>query len=218
MIANSNVTKTLSLFNTLNDQELRDFYAHVLKPENGSHQDQETHELSLPTWADIVELIGPIEWDWQDWLPRGLLTILASESGIGKSALILRVAHTYIDGMPWPDGSAYKGKVGSVLWCESEAAQAINLQRAQAWGIPLDRLKTPIFENALDDFKLDDAFHKGALAFAAMQDDIRLVIIDSLSGADSRVEKSTEDASNVKWLAELARDFWKAGSCVPSPS
>lgn len=166
---------------------------------------QEAEKKRLLSWSELDTMIGPIEWEWKSWLPRGLLCILAGESGTGKSALALMLANCFISGKAWPDGSPYGGDPGAVLWCEAEAAQAINLDRAKAWGIPLQRLKLPL-ANLLEDFKLDRADHKGALVEAAQRPEIRFIAIDSLSGADSKSEKSVEDSSNVKWLAELARD------------
>ena len=36
------------------------------------------------TWADMEEQIGPIEWIWQGWLPRGMLVI-------GKEVMLLNL-------------------------------------------------------------------------------------------------------------------------------
>jgi hypothetical protein len=168
----------------------------------------EPGELNLATWADLDKVLGPIEWEWQDWLPKGMLAILASESGIGKSALLLRLADCYLRGSDWPDGTVFTGETGAVLWCEAEAAQAINLARAKAWGLPLDNLYTPL-DNPLDDLKLSDAAHVGLLAMKAQLPEVKLIIVDSLSGADAKAEKSVEDSINVHWLAELARNFQK---------
>jgi len=55
----------------------------------------------IPSWADLGNILGPIEWAWEGWLPKGMLTILASESGIGKSALGLRVCASFLSGVDW---------------------------------------------------------------------------------------------------------------------
>jgi hypothetical protein len=137
-----------------------------------------------------------------------MLTILAGEPGSGKSALALRLAAVYLKGDCWPDGITYTGDPGTVLWCESEAAQAVNLERARAWELPLERLLMP-FADPLCDVQLDDQQHKGAIEKIARCDDVRLVIIDSLRGAHRRDENSSETITVVKWLAELARDAGK---------
>ena len=89
------------------------------------------------TWADLDAVMGPIEWDWKNWLARGFLNISVGMTGEGKSYLALRICGSYLLGWDWPDGTPFTGKQGSVIWCEAEAAQAINLSRAKRMGLPL---------------------------------------------------------------------------------
>lgn len=160
------------------------------------------------SWADMAELIGPVAWEWRDWLPAGLLVELVADSGVGKSILALRIAATYLKGWPWPDGSPYTGATGKVLWVEAEAGQAVNLERAQAWGLPIANIVSP-FENPLDDASLFDATHIAAITAEASQDDVRLIVVDSLSGGTAGREKGEDQMPVVKWLAELARNLGK---------
>lgn len=160
------------------------------------------------TWQDMDALIGPIEWEWQPWLSKGLLTLVAGEPGQGKSVLMLRIAATYLMGSDWPDSTPFAGEMGGVLWCESEAAQAINLDRAKQWGLPLERIYTPL-DNPLDDAQLDREEHQDAIEKMAHRDDVRLIIVDSLRGAHRRDENSSATMEVCKWLAELARDTGK---------
>jgi putative DNA primase/helicase len=168
----------------------------------------ENGKIILSTFADMVNLIGSITWSWDKWLPCGVLTILAGEPGSGKSSLALRVAACFLRGDPWPDGTPFTGDPGAVIWCEAEAGQAMNLQRAKAWRLPLDQLYTAAI-NPLEDFSLTNETQLSALRKRAELQEVKLIVVDSLSGADSRAEKSSEDASSVKWLAELARDLSK---------
>ena len=163
------------------------------------------------TWSDLGEILGPLTWSWKGWLPDGMLTILAGEPGSGKSALALRLAATFTDGRDWPDGSPYAGQTGSVLWVECEAAQAINLSRAQKWipPIQLDRLLGPLAD-PMSMVHLDDPDGLRAVRKTSLRPDVRLIIVDSLRGAHRGDENSSETAGIVIWLAELARD-----SCKP---
>jgi len=150
-------------------------------------------------------MIGPLEWAWPLWLLKGFVTILASESGTGKSALALAICDIFIRNRYWPDGAKYDGEPGKVVWCEAEAAQAIQLERARKWGVPIDSIWVPL-DDPTGDFSLTDAAHKDALTDLAHNREVRLVVIDSLSGADPKAEKSVEDAGSIKWLSQLARD------------
>jgi hypothetical protein len=155
------------------------------------------------SWADLKSVIGPIKWDWPKWLPTGLLTILAAQSGMGKSILALRIAQTYLTSVKWPDNTPFDGAPGTVIWCEAEAAQALNLERAEDWNLPLDCILTPL-DDPLLDFDLLDESHRAALAGKAESEEVRLIIVDSLSGAASDDDKPETKAA-VKWLADLAK-------------
>jgi len=160
------------------------------------------------SWASLADVIGPIRWEWDGWLPRGLLTMLVSASGLGKSIAALRIAACPLRGDSWPDGSEFSGTLGKVLWCEAEAAQAVNLGRAKTWGLPLDFILTPL-SDPLEGVVLDEPSHRDSIAAIAGRDDVRLVVVDSLSGGNRRDENASAMLTTVTWLAELARDVAK---------
>ncbi len=164
--------------------------------------------MAAATWADMAKLIGPVEWEWPDWLPSALLTELVADSGVGKSAVALRIAASFLAGWAWPDGAPYRGAKGKVLWCEAEAGQALNLERAQAWGLPIENILSPL-PNPLDDVNLFDTAHLAAITARAARDDVRLIIVDSLSGGTAGREKGEDQMPVVKWLSELARNLGK---------
>ncbi len=158
------------------------------------------------TWLDLDALLGPIKWAWSKWLVQAMLHILAANSGDGKSAVLEYVCGCFVSRWDWPDGTKYEGDPGSVIWCESEAAQAIHLKRAKDWGLPLNRFLYPTKE-PLDDFSFDNNDHKGRLAEMAFYPDVKAIVIDSLSGMNKRRKESSEDMMQIgTWLAELARD------------
>jgi hypothetical protein len=138
-------------------------------------------------------------------LAQGFATLLVAEPGIGKSILALRVAGCYLLGWPWPDGSTFSGRLGQVLWCETEAGQALNRQRAGAWGLPVGRILTPT-SNPLDDISLDSARHLAAIRQIAQREDVRLIVVDSFSGGNSRDENDADSGRVLKAVAEVARD------------
>ncbi len=160
------------------------------------------------TWVELQQAVSPVAWCWANWLPAGMLTLVAGEPGSGKSALALRVAATFLRGDPWPDGTPYTGERGKVIWCEAEAAQAINLSRAKSWDLPLDSLVVPS-TNPLDGIALDDPTALARVTKAVNDPEVRLVVLDSLSGTHRGDENAADVVQIVLALAALARDSEK---------
>ena len=189
---------------TLSDNERAAILA-ALATRPSSNGNGATGTPSFSTWGDIAAMLGPITWIWPGWLPAGMLTIIAAEPGVGKSALCLRIAQTLIGNkIDWPDSTLYDGGGGRVVWAESESGQAINLERAKAWGIDTSRIIQPGLP--LEDFRLDDAAKLAALIDLTHLPDVRAVIIDSLRGANSRNENDSDVIGLVMQLSQLARD------------
>lgn len=164
------------------------------------------NNLRPGNWGELE--LENIEWEWRNWIARGTVTIISAESGMGKSMLLLRLAGCYLCGWPWPDGTPFTGERGSVVWCESEAAQALNRERADNWNLPVDNILTPVAPRT--DFTLTNMRHVEALAEAMKWPHVKFVVIDSLSGAYPEIEKGTADTMPVmKWLAGQARDNHK---------
>lgn len=158
------------------------------------------------SWDEMAGLIGDVSWAWQPWLPKGFVTIIAAEVGVGKSVLCLRIADSFLRGEPWPDGTHYRDEMGAILWCEAEAAQALNLGRAKAWGLPIDKIYSPkIGDNPITDVELDLTEHQDQVTTMANWPDVRLIVVDSLRGAH-RGDENSSSIEVVKWLAQLARD------------
>jgi hypothetical protein len=158
------------------------------------------------SWLDLGKAVGSITWHWERWLSPGFLHLLASKSGMGKSSLALRIAGCYLLGWPWPDGNNFTVDRGMVLWCESESAQALNLQRAGKWGLPIDKILCP-FADPLTDTNLTSPKHRAAIESAMRREDVRFVILDSLSAAlPGRDENDSRILDSMRWLAGLARD------------
>ena len=158
---------------------------------------------AVVTWADIARALGPIEWFWPKWLPRGFVTILAGDLGAGKSALALRIAAVFCAAWPWPDGTKCDAS-GEVLWLEAESAQAINLERARNWDLPLDNIVT--MSDPFAAVNLDDPAQRAEIEFIAKRPSLSLIVVDSLRAATRGDENSSTTIQAVLWLASLARD------------
>lgn len=163
---------------------------------------------AVTTWKELGDQLGPVTFAWYPWLPNGLLTELVSDPGKGKSGLTLRISGSFTDNLPLPDGTPLQGEGGTVLWCEAEAAQAINYERAKKWGLSLDKIITP-FKDGLLDVNLANRGHIQAVTEKALLPGVRLIVVDSLSGSNSLKENDSEIKRITEFLARLARDTGK---------
>ncbi len=188
------------------DAELK---RHAAARAAGSLACTEPEEEHASTWAEGAKLVSRVTWHWERWLAPGFMHLLCAYTGEGKSTLALRIATTYIVGWAWPDGTPFRGERGAVLWCEAEGAQALNYDRALAWGLPLDQLRHPL----ADPFRavnVGNRHHREAMERAAQAPDVGLVVLDSLSAArPGRDENDSRCIADMQWLAALARDSGK---------
>jgi len=173
---------------------------------NANGDNQPSNNLPpLITWADLAEVMPPITWDWYLWLPRGFLTILAGAPGSGKSIFALdAICRSFITGSDWPDGQPNTGRTGKVLWLEAEGANALNLDRARTFGLPMDS----IIAISIDPFatvSIVNEAHKTTIEEIAMDPDIVCIILDSLSGGHGADENNSQAMIPIlRWLAGLA--------------
>jgi putative DNA primase/helicase len=80
-----------------------------------------------------------LTWLWERWLPRGKLTLLDGDPGIGKSLLTLDLAARLTRGIALPGGAPSEPRSVLLLAAEDDAADTTR-PRAEAAGADLDRL------------------------------------------------------------------------------
>ncbi len=94
--------------------------------------------------ASPLSQIQPVQvqWLWEPYIPRGKLTLLDGDPGIGKSFLAIDLAARLSRGAPLPNGSApMRPHVSLLLSAEDNPADTTRA-RAEAAGADLDRLLT----------------------------------------------------------------------------
>jgi putative DNA primase/helicase len=105
---------------------------------------QSTTKLKTPdavtlTRASDVQ-IRPIDWLWDGYLPRGMLTLLAGLPGCGKSTLALAFAATITSAGRWPDGTPVRTPGSVLVWSSEDAADTVLTPRLIACGADLSRV------------------------------------------------------------------------------
>jgi len=169
---------------------------------------------TLATWKDLEAELASIEWLWQSWLPKGVVTMLAADPGVGKSMLALSVCKVILDGGLWFEGvHEHQGNADNfVLWVECESGEPFHILRSKKLGVDTDRVYTmrAIGEDASTPALTSHKDKERLMAIMALPN-VPLVVVDSLSGAISGIDENTAEVGKVvQWLSEQAKRFGKS--------
>lgn len=97
-------------------------------------------KLVILTGEELMRKGKPIPWIWRNWLPAGMLTLLAAEKGKGKSTLTMGVTACLTRGrMPWDDREASDPR--TVAWWTGEEHISVLVARATAAGVDFNRFR-----------------------------------------------------------------------------
>jgi putative DNA primase/helicase len=155
----------------------------------------------------------PIDWAWEDWLPKSMLTLYAGMGGVGKSTVTLNIAAALSNGGKWPDGTdCPKGRVA--IWSGEDVVKYTIRPRLEAMGANLDMIdviagvehpgsEQTCFDPARDGDLLHEAYGPGSIA---------LLIVDPLiSMVAGDMNQSNEVRRSLQWLVDFAE---KVGCAV----
>jgi RecA/RadA recombinase len=146
----------------------------------------------IPSLKDIAATLDPIEWVWDGWIPRGLITVLAASQGSGKSFVATDLAWRVIHDRGFPDGSPVKRPGANVIYVDAEMVPQILNERAGHYG--LDRSK--LFVMLPDPGEMIDLgreYYQKKLTEMAARLQPELIIIDSLSSVHTGGQNNVED-------------------------
>ncbi len=148
------------------------------------------------TAFDLVLANSYVRWAWEKWLPLGVLTILASEPGVGKTRFCADLARRVYLGLPWPDGSKPYFPQGSPsLWVPADNQHPELGTMPADFGFPPNALfLNATKRNPFGGTMLDDA--EDLKDFEARIKRVRpaLVFIDTSLNATDRSSHKPEDA------------------------
>lgn len=156
--------------------------------------------------AEIADELRPVTWLWPNWLPLGMLTLLAAKPGTGKSMIALDLAGRIISGQPWPDGSPATAAGRPIIYIDGENIPQVHNERAQSWGLPREQLYMllPDEEDILID--LSGQKYQELLTQMVYRLEPALVIVDSLGAVMGKGENAVEEVRDVLgYLASLAQ-------------
>lgn len=158
-----------------------------------------------------------VSWLWPGRIPRGKVTLLAGDPGLGKSFVTMDLAARVTSGADWPDGPAVSRQPGSVLVLSAEDDPADTIRpRIEAAGGDPSRVHVVegVRESDGRELGLDLAADVGVMArHLERMERPRLIVIDPISAYLGNVD-SHNNAQVRGVLASLARLAMKHGPAV----
>lgn len=152
--------------------------------------------------SDIMSKLAKISWLWEGWLPRGFVTLMVGEPGVGKSFVALDIANRVVQGLAWPDQKP-STHMSRVLWIDTEASQALLAQRVRDWQVPADRIIWPSLD-PLENISIDKPGDMEVLEEIITETHPDLVVVDSLRGSYRGDQNDPRVFFTVRTLSTLA--------------
>jgi hypothetical protein len=148
------------------------------------------------TLKDIALIVANQLWLWTGWIALGVLNVLASDPGIGKTRFALDVARRLYFGLPWPGNQTNTLPAGSLtLWIQGDRNFAEMLQCARDFGLPDDAVvlgSSP--DEPMGSLNLDDAATLAAIETRIVAAGVSLVVIDTVGMTTDRDLTRPEEA------------------------
>jgi hypothetical protein len=161
----------------------------------------------FPALAEIADGLQPVSWLWPDWLPAGMISLLAARPGTGKSLVALDIARRVIHGDPWPDDQP-AGPPAPVVYVEGENVPQILNERATRWGMDTGRLYLMLPDPGDCLIDLSSTQYQDKLAWMVHTVRPALLVIDSLGSVMGSGENAVEDVRELMaYLSSLAAAY-----------
>lgn len=157
----------------------------------------------IQSLEEIAMDLPPIEWVWDGWIPRGLLTVLGASQGSGKSFVATDLAYRVIHNQGFPDGTPVKRPGANVIYVDAEMVPQILNERSQNYGMDRKKLFVMLPEPG-DMIDLGKDHYREHLSEMSAILKPELIIIDSLSSIHNGGQNNVEDVrSLIGYLTRL---------------
>lgn len=197
------------MVNTINST-LSAFDAHRTEPASTKAINPKL-EVVLQKASNVIP--KPITWIWDQWLPKGKLTILGGAGGTGKTTLALGLAAAITKGGRFPDGSIPKDLGNVLIWSSEDDPDDVLTPRLMAMGADLERI---YFVSAMGEGDQKRSFDP-ATDIKVLGEKVKdiggvsLLIIDPIVSA---VAKDMNQANDVRRSLQPIVDFASDHQCA----
>ncbi len=160
------------------------------------------------TVEELDSILTNIEWLWAGNIPKGFMTLVAGEPGIGKSLYVLDLAKIITIGGRFPNSEESVEK-GAVLWIDTEMKQQLLNSRSKTMGLDRSKLLIPsIHGNLLTKFDASDPEHVSHIVSIIEAKKPMMTVVDSLGHSHSKGENRIEEVRPIMdFFTGLARDY-----------
>lgn len=157
-------------------------------------------KLRFDTFKEAEAELDGTQWLWPGVIPKGHLTLIGGPQSVGKSGFTLWMSRSPLLRERWLDGKPPPPDTGPLIWCDAEGMQAVNVERAKDFGLPLDKIY--LAEGILSDWLVSE---RTMTNLVRMVDEYNpcMVVVDSLSAAHAGDEQSNT------MMMEVNRNFSK---------
>lgn len=163
----------------------------------------------FPNAEELGAGLDDITWVWQDWIPRGMLSLVGGYPGTGKSYFVMDVVRATIAGGTWPDGKPIES-TGNVVYIDAEGVPQINNERVKALGVDGKHLYFLLPEDGKI-MDLTERYWQDKLIEMVLLLKPELVVVDSLSAITLKSMNTAEDVAPLLTFFVALASFANCG-------
>jgi hypothetical protein len=170
------------------------------------HEDEFTLLPELPkapghlNVRDIHRFYGAVSWEWPLRIPKGQVTLLVGETGMGKSWLICALIAAHLGVISYPDGQHGAGE--RVVFVETEEMRGAISERLLALGV--DKVEFLLNDELDPTYAPSLTKDADRIVSLAKHTNATLIVVDSLSGGHALDENGSDMRQVLLTLARIA--------------